>query len=71
MARENTEKGGKIVLVSSTSGYMFFVVFASYAPAKHALLGMSTTNLFLMNACTDMRCRSCRHTSVGDDAVRG
>ena len=44
MAREN-KKGGKIVLVSSTLGYMSFLGFASYAPAKHALLGMSTTYL--------------------------
>jgi 3-dehydrosphinganine reductase len=68
MAREN-KKGGKIVLVSSTLGYMSFVGFASYAPAKHALLGMSITNLFL-NPCIDMHCRSCGHTSVGVDVVR-
>lgn len=67
MAREN-KKGGKIVLVSSTLGYMSFLGWASYSPAKHALRGMSTTNLFL--ACIDMQCRSCGHTSVGVDAVR-
>jgi len=42
MAREN-KKGGKIVLVSSTLGYMSFVGWASYAPAKHALLGLADT----------------------------
>jgi 3-dehydrosphinganine reductase len=47
MAREG-KKGGKIVLVSSTLGYMSFVGFASYAPAKHALLGMSTSNFFFV-----------------------
>jgi 3-dehydrosphinganine reductase len=50
MAREN-KKGGKIVLVSSTLGYMSFIGWASYSPAKHALRGMSTTNfLYLMLA---------------------
>lgn len=39
MAREN-KKGGKIVLVSSTLGYMSFVGWASYSPGKHALRGM-------------------------------
>lgn len=38
MAREN-KKGGKIVLVSSTLGYMSFIGFASYSPGKHALRG--------------------------------
>ena len=45
MAREN-KKGGKIVLISSTLGYMSFLGWASYAPAKHALRGMSTTVTF-------------------------
>ncbi|KAJ7163991.1 oxidoreductase [Mycena crocata] len=34
---------GKIVLVSSTLGYMSFVGWASYAPAKHALRGLADT----------------------------
>ncbi|KAF8812948.1 oxidoreductase, partial [Phlegmacium glaucopus] len=42
MAREN-KQGGKIVLVSSTLGYMSFLGWASYSPAKHALRGMSIT----------------------------
>lgn len=33
------ESKGKIVLVSSTLGYMSFVGWASYSPAKHALRG--------------------------------
>jgi len=42
MAREN-KKGGKIVLVSSTLGYMSFLGFASYSPGKHALRGLADT----------------------------
>ncbi|KAJ7183200.1 oxidoreductase [Mycena filopes] len=34
---------GKIVLVSSTLGYMSFVGWASYSPAKHALRGLADT----------------------------
>ncbi|KAJ6570125.1 oxidoreductase [Mycena vulgaris] len=34
---------GKIVLVSSTLGYMSFIGWASYAPAKHALRGLADT----------------------------
>ncbi|KAJ7054992.1 oxidoreductase [Mycena amicta] len=34
---------GKIVLVSSTLGYMSFVGYASYAPPKHALRGLADT----------------------------
>lgn len=30
---------GKIIFVSSTLGYMSFVGYASYAPAKHAMRG--------------------------------
>lgn len=37
MARENRK--GKIVFVSSTLGYMSFVGWSSYSPAKHALRG--------------------------------
>jgi len=68
MAREN-KKGGKIVLVSSTLGYMSFIGWASYSPAKHALRGMSITILFgiLILTCN---VRTCGHTSVGDDVVR-
>ena len=51
MAREN-KKGGKIVFISSTLGYMSFLGWASYAPAKHALLGMSTTDLIFALALT-------------------
>lgn len=39
MARQN--KKGKIILVSSTLGYMSFVGYSSYAPAKHALRGLA------------------------------
>ena len=67
MAREN-KKGGKIVLVSSTLGYMSFLGWASYSPAKHALRGMSAS--IFLNACIDMHCRSCGHASVGVDVVR-
>ena len=31
---------GKIILVSSTLGFMSFVGYSSYSPAKHALRGM-------------------------------
>jgi len=34
---------GKIVLVSSTLGYMSFLGYASYAPPKHALRGLADT----------------------------
>jgi 3-dehydrosphinganine reductase len=34
------EKKGRIALVSSTLGYMSFLGWASYSPAKHALRGM-------------------------------
>lgn len=37
MVREN--KKGKIVLVSSTLGYMSLIGYSSYSPAKHALRG--------------------------------
>jgi 3-dehydrosphinganine reductase len=37
MARQ--KRKGKIVLVSSTLGYISFVGWASYSPAKHALRG--------------------------------
>lgn len=33
--------GAKIVLVSSTLGYMSFVGWASYSPGKHALRGLA------------------------------
>ncbi|KAG2104729.1 uncharacterized protein F5147DRAFT_775552 [Suillus discolor] len=39
MVREN--KKGKIVLVSSTLGYMSLVGYSSYSPAKHALRGLA------------------------------
>ncbi|KAH7927015.1 NAD(P)-binding protein [Leucogyrophana mollusca] len=39
MAREG--KKGKIVLVSSTLGFMSFVGYSSYSPAKHALRGLA------------------------------
>lgn len=38
MARQH-KKGGKIILISSTLGYMSFLGYASYAPGKHALRG--------------------------------
>lgn len=38
MVRENKKKG-KIVLVSSTLGYMSLIGYSSYSPAKHALRG--------------------------------
>jgi len=38
MARQK-KKGSKIVLVSSTLGYMTFLGYASYSPGKHALRG--------------------------------
>ena len=42
MVKQN-KKGTKIVLVSSTLGYMSFLGWASYSPGKHALRG--TTSL--------------------------
>lgn len=39
MARQG--KKGKIILVSSTLGFMSFVGYASYSPAKHALRGLA------------------------------
>jgi 3-dehydrosphinganine reductase len=39
MVRGN--KKGKIVLVSSTLGYMSFIGYSSYSPAKHALRGLA------------------------------
>ncbi|KAJ8589599.1 NAD(P)-binding protein [Rhizopogon salebrosus TDB-379] len=39
MVREN--KKGKIILVSSTLGYMSFIGYSSYSPAKHALRGLA------------------------------
>ena len=39
MARQG--KKGKIILISSTLGYMSFVGYGNYAPAKHALRGTS------------------------------
>ncbi|KAF8801142.1 NAD(P)-binding protein, partial [Phlegmacium glaucopus] len=42
MAREN-KQDGKIVLVSSTLGYMSFLGWASYSPAKHTLRGLVDT----------------------------
>jgi len=41
MVKQN-KKGAKIVLVSSTLGYMSFLGWASYAPGKHALRGTSS-----------------------------
>ncbi|KAJ7201661.1 oxidoreductase [Mycena pura] len=41
MVREGSK--GKIILVSSTLGYMSFLGWASYAPAKHALRGLADT----------------------------
>lgn len=40
MVRENKKKG-KIVLVSSTLGYMSLIGYSSYSPAKHALRGLA------------------------------
>ncbi|KIK01665.1 hypothetical protein K443DRAFT_678203 [Laccaria amethystina LaAM-08-1] len=37
------EKKGRIALVSSTLGYMSFLGWASYSPAKHALRGLADT----------------------------
>ncbi|KAF8200228.1 oxidoreductase [Pholiota molesta] len=42
MAKEK-KKGAKIVLVSSTLGYMSFLGWASYSPGKHALRGLADT----------------------------
>ncbi|KDR78011.1 hypothetical protein GALMADRAFT_64901 [Galerina marginata CBS 339.88] len=42
MTREH-KKGAKIILVSSTLGYMSFLGWASYSPAKHALRGLADT----------------------------
>ncbi|KAF8871168.1 oxidoreductase [Gymnopilus junonius] len=42
MAREH-KKQAKIVLISSTLGYMSFVGWGSYSPAKHALRGLADT----------------------------
>ncbi|KAG2092314.1 uncharacterized protein F5147DRAFT_748032 [Suillus discolor] len=39
MVREN--KKGKIMLVSSTLGYMSLIGYSSYSPAKHALRGLA------------------------------
>ncbi|KAJ7672133.1 oxidoreductase [Mycena polygramma] len=41
MVREGSK--GKIVLISSTLGYMAFIGWASYSPAKHALRGLADT----------------------------
>ncbi|KAJ7454724.1 oxidoreductase [Mycena latifolia] len=41
MVREGAK--GKIVLVSSTLGYMSFIGYASYSPAKHALRALADT----------------------------
>ncbi|KAK7059616.1 3-ketodihydrosphingosine reductase TSC10 [Favolaschia claudopus] len=41
MVRDRTK--GKIILVSSTLGYMSFIGWASYSPAKHALRGLADT----------------------------
>jgi len=41
MARE--ERKGKIIFVSSTLGYMSFIGWSSYSPAKHALRGLADT----------------------------
>ncbi|RDB18310.1 3-ketodihydrosphingosine reductase TSC10 [Hypsizygus marmoreus] len=41
MARE--QRRGKIVFVSSTLGYMSFLGWSSYSPAKHALRGLADT----------------------------
>ncbi|KAF8060220.1 oxidoreductase [Lyophyllum atratum] len=41
MARQ--QRNGKIVFVSSTLGYMSFVGWSSYSPAKHALRGLADT----------------------------
>ncbi|TFK37303.1 oxidoreductase [Crucibulum laeve] len=43
MMAKQQKKGGKIVLVSSTLGYMSFLGWASYSPAKHALRGLADT----------------------------
>ncbi|KAI0078392.1 oxidoreductase [Panus rudis PR-1116 ss-1] len=37
------ERKGKLVFVSSTLGYMTFVGWSGYAPAKHALRGLADT----------------------------
>ncbi|KAL0956968.1 hypothetical protein HGRIS_003069 [Hohenbuehelia grisea] len=37
------KRKGKIVLVSSTLGYISFIGWASYSPAKHALRGLGDT----------------------------
>ncbi|KAF8162844.1 oxidoreductase [Crassisporium funariophilum] len=42
MAKQG-KKGGKITLVSSTLGYMSFVGYGSYSPAKHGLRGLADT----------------------------
>ncbi|KDQ12773.1 hypothetical protein BOTBODRAFT_56572 [Botryobasidium botryosum FD-172 SS1] len=41
MVRESAK--GKIIFVSSTLGYMTFLGYASYAPAKHAMRGLADT----------------------------
>ncbi|KAJ6466566.1 oxidoreductase [Mycena vitilis] len=41
MVRQGSK--GKIVLISSTLGYMAFIGWASYSPAKHALRGLADT----------------------------
>lgn len=42
-AKEMAKKGkkGKIILVSSTLGFMSFVGYSNYSPAKHALRGLA------------------------------
>jgi 3-dehydrosphinganine reductase len=37
------QRGGKIVFVSSTLGYMSIPGYSSYSPAKHALRGLTDT----------------------------
>ncbi|KAF4623314.1 hypothetical protein D9613_002306 [Agrocybe pediades] len=43
MMAKQRKKGAKIVFVSSTLGYMSFIGWASYAPAKHASRGLADT----------------------------
>jgi 3-dehydrosphinganine reductase len=60
MVREGSK--GKIVFVSSTLGYMSFIGWASYSPAKHALRGVA--QIHFNETSLIIGFRSCGHITV-------
>jgi NAD(P)-dependent dehydrogenase (short-subunit alcohol dehydrogenase family) len=69
MVKENAK--GKIVFVSSTLGYMSFVGWASYSPAKHALRGTYWCCLGTFGWFSSATlCRPCRYIGIRTAAVR-